>query len=346
MHLLRTVRRAMDRAMDRAMERAVVRGAMRVVVPAVADEAAPRADRVADALTLAPGWRTRFAPAPTGYLHLGHVVNAIHVWGMARAHDGRVVLRIEDHDRARCRDEYERALLDDLDWLGFVPDVASTAEFRNGESEHRQSDNEWRYAAAITALELRGRVYACRCSRGDIARLVPDVEYEEMRYPGTCRGAGIAPDESMQRRVILDDEPERFFDLRLGPQEQHPARQCGDLLVRDRLGHWTYQFAVTVDDLEDKIDVVIRGEDLLSSTGRQRALARLLGRKRSAHFLHHPLLRKPDGAKLSKSAGDSCVRELRAAGLTAAEVIGRAAQAVGLTDGGALEASDVGRFFA
>jgi len=305
----------------------------------------PRADRVADALTLAPGWRTRFAPAPTGYLHLGHVVNAIHVWGMARAHSGLVVLRVEDHDRTRCRAEYERALLDDLDWLGFVPDIAPTGAFRAGATEHRQSDNEWRYAAAITALELRDRVYTCRCSRGDIAQVVPDVFNEEMRYPGTCRDAKLPPDASQQRRVILDDEPERFFDLRLGPQQQHPAQQCGDLLVRDRLGQWTYQFAVTVDDLEDKIDLVIRGEDLLPSTGRQRALARLLGRKESALFLHHPLIRKPGGEKLSKSAGDSGVRELRDAGLTPSEVIGRAAHAAGLIEGGPLAAEDVGKIF-
>ena len=300
---------------------------------------------MADALTLAPGWRTRFAPAPTGSLHLGHVVNAIYVWGMARAHDGQVVLRIEDHDRSRCRPELEQALLDDLQWLGFVPDIAPIAEFRGGTSVHRQSDSEWRYAAAITALEIRDRVYVCTCSRGDIARLVPDVADAEMRYPGTCRTRGVPSGASKQRRVILHDAAERFFDLRLGPQEQRPAEQCGDLLARDRLGQWTYQFAVTVDDLEDGIDVVIRGEDLLASTGRQRALARLLGRKRSAQFLHHPLIRRPDGAKLSKSAGDSGVRELRDAGLTAAEVIGRAAGAAGLIDGGALAADEVGALF-
>ncbi|MHB0964240.1 MAG: glutamate--tRNA ligase family protein [Gemmatimonadaceae bacterium] len=287
---------------------------------------------VLDALNLRPGWRTRFAPAPTGFLHLGHVVNAIHVWGVARAHDGRVVLRIEDHDRSRCRPEYEQALLDDLDWLGFTPDEGTTAEFRAGTSALRQSDNDWRYAAAITALEIRGLVYTCRCSRGDIARLVEDRPNEEMRYPGTCRAVAIPPDASMQRRVRLGPERERFFDLLRGPQEQVPAEQCGDVLVRDRLGQWTYQFAVTVDDLDQKIDVVIRGEDLLDSTGRQRALARLLGRRRPLHFMHHPLVRHPDGAKLSKSAGDSGVRELRAAGTTPAEVLGRAAHAAGLLD--------------
>lgn len=287
-------------------------------------------DRILDALNLPPEWRTRFAPAPTGYLHLGHVVNAIYVWGIARAYGGRVVLRIEDHDRSRCRLVYEEALLEDLDWLGFVGDEGTTDEFRAGASPRRQSDNEWRYAASITALELRGLVYTCRCSRGDIAQIVEDRPNEEMRYPFTCRDANVPPDASLQRRVRLGPERERFFDLLRGPQEQTPAEQCGDLLVRDRLGQWTYQFAVTVDDLDQQIDLVIRGEDLLDSTGRQRALARLLGRRKPLHFLHHPLVRHPDGAKLSKSASDSGVRELREAGHSAPAVIGKAAHAAGL----------------
>lgn len=305
-----------------------------------------RVDRVLDLLKLPAGWRTRFAPAPTGYLHLGHVVNALYVWGMARAHDGRVVLRIEDHDRTRCRPEYEQALLDDLDWLGFVPDEGTTDEFRAGTSARRQSDNDWRYAAAITALELRGLVYTCRCSRGDIARLVGDRPNAEMCYPGTCRDLSLPPDASMQRRVRLGEEPERFFDLLRGPQEQVPAQQCGDLLVRDRLGQWTYQFAVVVDDLDQQIDVVIRGEDLLASTGRQRALARLLGRRRPLHFMHHRLIMHPDGTKLSKSAGDTGVRELREAGRSAAEVLGMAALAAGLIDAPrALEREDIAALF-
>ncbi|MHB8837548.1 MAG: glutamate--tRNA ligase family protein [Gemmatimonadaceae bacterium] len=303
--------------------------------------------RVLDLLKLQPGWRTRFAPAPTGYLHLGQVVNAIYVWGMARAHDGRVVLRIEDHDQSRCRTVYEQALLDDLDWLGFVPDEGLTSELRTGPSPFRQSDNDWRYAAAITRLELRELVYTCTCSRGDIARVVEDRPNAEMRYPGTCRDAALPPDASLQRRVKLGPDAERFFDLLRGPQEQVPAAQCGDLLVRDRLGQWTYQFAVTVDDLEQRIDLVIRGEDLLDSTGRQRALARLLGRRHPLHFMHHPLVRHPDGAKLSKSAGDTGVRELREAGVTSDEVIGRAARMAGLqVDDAPCAAIAVQKFFA
>jgi glutamyl-tRNA synthetase/glutamyl-Q tRNA(Asp) synthetase len=114
---------------------------------------------------------------------------------------------------------------------------------------------------------------------------------------------------------------ERFEDLRLGLQEQAPARQCGDMLIRDRLGHWTYQFAVVVDDMRQGIDLVIRGEDLLSSTGRQIGLARLLGRSEPPGFLHHPLILKEPGRKLSKASGDTGIRDLRAAGYTPAQVV-------------------------
>ena len=110
----------------------------------------------------------------------------------------------------------------------------------------------------------------------------------------------------------------------LGPQQQEPLAQCGDLLVRDRLGYWTYQFAVTVDDLVEGITDVIRGRDLLASTGRQIQLARLLGRSTPATFHHHRLILNDDGEKLSKSRGDTSLRELRAAGLSPADVIARA----------------------
>jgi glutamyl-tRNA synthetase/glutamyl-Q tRNA(Asp) synthetase len=114
---------------------------------------------------------------------------------------------------------------------------------------------------------------------------------------------------------------ERFVDLRHGLQEQRPSAQCGDLLARDRDGNWTYQFAATVDDLVQGITLVIRGDDLLASTGRQIQLARLLGRDEPPEFLHHPLIMKSPDQKLSKSDGDTGIRELRARGLTPAQVI-------------------------
>jgi glutamyl-tRNA synthetase/glutamyl-Q tRNA(Asp) synthetase len=285
---------------------------------------------VLDLHDLPARWTTRFAPSPTGLLHLGHAVNAIYVWGLARAFGGRVLLRLEDHDRSRCRPGYESALLDDLDWLGLVPDEGPTDAFRHGPHPLRQSDNGARYDAALARLEARGEVYACDCSRRDIARAVPVAAGEEPRYPARCRTRGVDPRATPARRVRIEPGVERFHDLRLGPVAHDPDAQCGDLLLRDRSGQWTYQFAVVADDIEQQVDVVIRGEDLLDSTARQIRLARLLGRDVPPRYLHHPLIRKPSGEKLSKAAGDAGLRELRAAGVSAAEVLGRAAFLAGL----------------
>jgi glutamyl/glutaminyl-tRNA synthetase len=301
-----------------------------------------------------PGWRTRFAPAPTGFLHLGHVANAIFVWGLAREHGGRVVLRVEDHDRVRSRPEYEAALLADLEWLGLEPDEGLPADLRRGASPFRQSDSDARYAQALARLADQGLVYPCRCTRRAIAAAVGEpAPGEESCYPGTCREAAVDPAATPLRRVRLPDEAIAFDDLRLGPRVQVPARQCGDPVARDRDGHWTYQFAVVVDDLGapeegvPRIDVVIRGEDLLESTGRQILLSRLLGRATPPRFLHHPLLLRSDGAKLSKSSGDTGVRELRAAGWTAERVVGEAAHRSGLLAAPRpLSAAAVGGLFA
>ncbi len=259
---------------------------------------------------------TRFAPSPTGYLHLGHVVNAIYVWGLARLLNGRVLLRVEDHDRVRSRPVFAAALLEDLDWLGFIPD----------EGRHpllRQSDEDAAYEQALGTLRRSHHVYACECSRTSIGG---------ERYAGRCRDRGLEETPGRGLRVQLDTAVERFVDGLLGAQVQMPADQCGDILLRDRDGHWTYQWAVTVDDTRQAVGLIIRGADLISSTGRQITLARMLGRVEPPVFLHHPLILKDTGEKLSKSSGDTSVRDLRAGGVQAAEVIGRAAAAVGLID--------------
>lgn len=270
------------------------------------------------------GVRTRYAPAPTGYLHLGHVVNAIFVWGVARALGGRVLLRLEDHDRTRCRVEYEKALLDDLDWLGFVPDVGARPALVH------QSARSDRYLAALGRLASAGLVYACSCSRRTLDDLVPHAASVEPVYPGLCRDRRLPVGPGRGVRVRLGEDVVAFDDALSGPERQQPSAQCGDLLVRDRLGQWTYQFAVTVDDLEQDVGLVIRGRDLFESTGRQVLLARMLGRQAPPVFLHHPLLVRPDGAKLSKSDGATGIRELRAVGRSAAEVLGLAAARAGL----------------
>src|SRR5262245_36095472 len=134
---------------------------------------------------------TRFAPSPTGYLHLGHVVNAIYVWGVARASGGRVVLRIEDHDRLRCRPAYEDAMLEDLAWLGFVPDEGATPPAR-------QSDHLPVFESALALLDRQGRVYACDCSRRRIG---------DGPYSGRCRERALPRQPGHGLRVRLDDVP-------------------------------------------------------------------------------------------------------------------------------------------
>jgi len=245
---------------------------------------------------------TRFAPAPTGFLHLGHVLNALEVWQAARQDPGgKVLLRIEDHDRQRSRKEYEQAIVEDLDWLGFVADGPPVC----------QSERDFIYKDALDSLRVRGLVYACSCSRADL---------DGARYPGTCADKGLAEAPGLSLRIRLEPTVEHFDDLRLGPQTQQPSAQCGDLLARDRQGNWTYQFAATVDDLEQGVTLVVRGEDLLDSTGRQIQLARLLGRQQPPRFLHHALLMKSPTQKLSKSDGDTGVRDLRARGVTPEQV--------------------------
>ncbi len=276
-------------------------------------------------------WRTRFAPAPTGFLHLGHLVNAIYVWGIARAYGGAVVLRIEDHDRIRCRPEFEVALLNDLAWLGLEADVTAGASTASRTHPLRQSDNDARYATVMAQLAAQHHVYACDCSRREIAAsAVSGPVLAEVPYPGTCRGRALELTAVPARRVQLAPATERFDDLLLGPHAQTPATQCGDLLVRDRNGNWTYQFAVTVDDTDQAIDVIIRGQDLLSSVGRQRQLSRLIGRQRLPLLLHHPLVVHPDGAKLSKANRDTAIAERRRDGATPAQLFGEAAYRVGL----------------
>jgi glutamyl-Q tRNA(Asp) synthetase len=272
---------------------------------------------------------SRFAPAPTGHLHLGHVLNAICVWGLTRPLGGRVLLRIEDHDRRRSSARFEAAILDDLDWLGFVPDAPATGAFRAGTCEGRQSDRGAFYEAALDRLRTAGMVYACRCSRTEIAAAA-GTDGPERRYPGSCADRHLTERPGSGLRVRLAPGTERFVDLRHGPLAQCPSEQCGDLLVKDRDGNWTYQFAATVDDHVQGVTLVIRGDDLLASTGRQLQLARLLGRASPPQFLHHPLIMKGAAQKLSKADGDTGVRELRASGWTAPAVIGHAAFVAGL----------------
>jgi glutamyl-tRNA synthetase/glutamyl-Q tRNA(Asp) synthetase len=259
---------------------------------------------------------TRFAPAPTGWLHLGHVLNAEYVWGSGAP----VLLRIEDHDRERCRPEYEAGILEDLEWLGYRWQAPLV----------RQSERDAVYRDAVAVLASNGLVYGCDCTRKEIEARIPRSEVRgarreardppELVYSGRCRDRCLQLTDGIGWRVRMDPGVETFVDAVLGPQAQDPSAQCGDVLIRDRLGNWTYQFAASVDDFRQGIDLVIRGEDLLASTGRQIRMARLLGRDRAATFFHHRLLMKSPEQKLSKSDGDTGIRDLRARGWTPEQV--------------------------
>jgi glutamyl/glutaminyl-tRNA synthetase len=230
-----------------------------------------------------------------------------------------VVLRIEDHDRQRCRPEYDAALLEVLAWLGFVPDLGPV----------RQTDPESvaAYEAALAALRARGLVYGCDCARSTFTAWARSAgrPWSGPGCPGSCRSRALG-DAAPTLRIDLGDGSESWDDALLGPSDG-PVAPAGDLVVRDRHGNWTYGLCVVVDDLRQGVDLVVRGRDLLHATPAQIRLGRLLGRDDPPTFLHHPLIRRPDGSKLSKSSGDSGVRELRAAGHDPAEIIRMAAAA-------------------
>ena len=225
--------------------------------------------------------------------------------------------------------------MEDLDWLGFVAD----------EGPVRQSVDAAPYMAAVDRLRGEVLVYGCDCSRSTFETW--SHEHGRLWHgpgcPGDCRDRGL---DGPVLRVALGGGSERWMDAIVGPCADEVAAGAGDLPIRDRDGNWTYGFAVVVDDLRQGVDLVIRGRDLLSATPTQIRLARLLGREMPAVFAHHLLIRRPDGSKLSKADGDTSVRDLRAAGRTAPEIIGEAAAAIGLIDAPRpIEAAEVSSLF-
>lgn len=246
------------------------------------------------------------------------MANALWVWGAARLSGGAVILRIEDHDRQRSRPVFAAGILDDLTWLGFRADDGPLGQ---GGDEAIAA-----YEAALDRLRAVDRVYACDCTRATVAAWATahGRPWHGPGCPGGCRERRLMR-PGLPLRVDLGEDDERFDDLRLGARSGSVA-PTGDLVARDRHGGWSYGFAVAVDDHRQGVDLVIRGEDLLEATPGQIRLARLLGRDEGPRFLHHPLIRKPGGAKLSKSDDDTGVRDLRAAGWSPSRVLAEAAR--------------------
>ena len=276
---------------------------------------------------------SRFAPSPTGYLHAGHVVSCLYVFGITRAVGGQVLVRIEDHDKSRSRDAFDEAIRDDLIWLGLIPDRSPWPgqELGQFEPELRQSLRAGIHTQRLQDLTTKGLTYRCDCSRKGLSHN-PDGE---LFHDGACKNRHVPGDAPHGIRVLMPDRDFVFDDLALGTQQQNPQRQTGDLLARDRTGSWTYQFSCTVDDLDQGVNLIIRGEDLLPSTARQLALREVINGSDltpTPLFFHHPLVKDESGKKLGKRFLSTSIRQMRLDGQTPEKVLGFAAFLAGKLD--------------
>ncbi|HEV8390716.1 MAG TPA: tRNA glutamyl-Q(34) synthetase GluQRS [Dongiaceae bacterium] len=264
---------------------------------------------------------TRFAPSPTGHLHLGHAHSALMGWQRARAESGRFLLRIEDIDPSRCRPEFEAAILEDLGWLGIDWDGPV----------RRQSEHLSDYEAALAKLRGLGLIYPCFCSRRDIAAAVSAPHGPEgPAYPGTCRNQPADWVRARQERgdpyaLRLDvakaqalTGPLAFEEETEGVVEARPDL-LGDVVLARRDAPASYHLCVTLDDHLQGVTLVTRGRDLFHATHIHRLLQAILGLNVPT-YAHHLLLANAAGERLSKRDGAASLQALRRAGRTAAEV--------------------------
>jgi len=268
---------------------------------------------------------TRFAPSPTGYLHLGHVRSALEGWQAARRDGGRFLLRIEDIDRTRCRDEYAASILEDLAWLGLDWDGPVRKQ-----SEHLDD-----YRRALVRLDALGVLYPCFCTRREIQAEIAQAGGAPQgdagpRYPGTCRG--LASNEIAAKQRLASD-----FALRLdlaralaltGPLDWYEEgctcraepEALGDVVLARKEFPASYHLAVTVDDAVQGVTLVTRGQDLAVATHIHRVLQALLGLPIPCYH-HHALLTDAAGRRLAKRDGAATVKSMRERGMTPREVI-------------------------
>lgn len=268
---------------------------------------------------------SRFAPSPTGRLHLGHVRSAWEGWRLARAAGGRWLVRMEDIDKARCRAAHEAGILADLAWLGLDRDEPVLRQSARGEA----------YAAALARLREMGVIYACVCTRADIAAAGGAPQGPEgPLYPGTCRGRDVPGTDVPGADAAWRLDAARagamagelwFEDVGAGRMRVDAAR-LGDFVVARRDAGVAYHLAVVVDDAFQQVSDVVRGEDLREACHGQRLLQALLGLP-AVRYHHHPLLLGPDGKRLAKRDGAMSVAAMRARGMTAAEVLAAAGAA-------------------
>ena len=278
--------------------------------------------------------RGRFAPSPSGRMHLGNAWSALLAWLSVRSRGGTMVLRLEDLDPDRCKRPLCDGVEEDLRWLGLDWDEGGSA----GGPEFYQSRRSEIYRAALEQLEQQGLLYPCFCTRGQLhAPNAPLRSDGEVIYPGTCRD--LSAEERTVRartrhpavRIRVPDEEIGFVDRLQGAYGENLARDCGDFILRRSDGVYAYQLAVVVDDALMGVTEVTRGSDLLTSTPRQIYLQQLLDFD-TPDYCHVPLLCAPDGRRLSKRESDLTLQSLRERGVRPEEIVGRLACSAGLID--------------
>ena len=267
----------------------------------------------------------RFAPTPSGRMHLGNVFSALMAWLSVRSQGGEMVLRMENLDTLRTSGEYAEILREDLAWLGLDYDRETPP----------QSTRAQTYDGYFRRLEAAGLLYPCYCTRSQLHSVnAPHLSDGTYVYPGTCRSLTEEQRRAIHRapawRVQVPDREWSLEDRVQGPYQLNLARECGDMVVRRADGVYVYQLAVTVDDGEAGVTEVVRGMDLLSSAPRQMYLQELFGFPHPV-YAHVPMLLAPDGRRLSKRDRDLDLGELRKC-KTPAEITGHLAFAAGLID--------------
>ena len=267
----------------------------------------------------------RFAPTPSGRMHLGNVFAALMAWASVRSRNGEMVLRMEDLDTQRTSGEFAQILREDLAWLGLDYDRETPP----------QSQRSKAYDGYFERLREMGLLYPCFCTRSQLHSVnAPHLSDGTYVYTGTCRNLTEQQRNAFDRkpawRVIVPDKKWEVEDLVQGHYELNLATECGDMVVRRADGVYVYQLAVTVDDGEAGVTEVVRGMDLLSSAPRQMYLQELFGFDHPT-YAHVPMLLAPDGRRLSKRDRDLDLGELRKR-VTPEKLIGTLAYAAGLID--------------
>ena len=293
--------------------------------------------------------RVRFAPSPTGKLHIGGARTAIYNWAFARANGGTFILRIDDTDPTRSTDENTQIILRAMRWLGLDWDIGPGKEAGTG--PYYQSQRTEIYQAALETLREKGLVYPCFCTRAELhAASAPHREDGQVVYAGTCRRLTAAEivEKSRNRapalRLITPEEHWGFTDGHMGRYEENLAADCGDFLLRRSDGMFAYQLAVVVDDAAMGVTEVVRGADLLDSTPRQMYLYYLLGLTPPV-FYHFPLLLTAEGNRLSKRDGAVGLDSLQTK-LPPEEILGRLAFLAGFNPAAAPKTADEPELFA